>query len=75
MSKYDSNPVGLLHEMLAVQGDVPRFVLVEESGPPHSLTFGYQVPLLPYFLYPTLLSLGCCWWFGGERAGQVHETS
>ena len=50
MSKYDSNPVGLLHEMLAVQGDVPRFVLVEESGPRHSITFGYQVPLYKIFL-------------------------
>ena len=61
MAKYDSNPVGLLHEMLVDRGDAPRFVLVEESGPRHSLTFGYQVPLFNLFSYIPIRSLGYCW--------------
>ena len=42
MSKYD-NPVGLLYEMFVGHPLSPKFVLVEESGPGHSLTFVYQV--------------------------------
>ena len=45
MSKYYINPIGLLHEMFATYSSKPKFVLVEESGPGHSLTYGYQVPL------------------------------
>ena len=57
MSKYNSNPVGQLYEMFMNRSSSPKFVLVEESGPGHSLTFGYQVSLL--CLFSILLSFTC----------------
>ena len=62
MSKYD-NPVGLLYEMFVGHPLSPKFVLVEESGPGHSLTFAYQVrfpifiSLVSFYVYTCRLLL------------------
>ena len=60
MSKYNSNPVGQLYEMFMNHSSSPKFVLVEESGPGHSLTFGYQVSLLCLFSYSFIIYVFFC---------------
>ena len=62
MSTYHSNPVGLLYEMFVNHSSSPKFVLVEESGPGHSPTFGYQVSLLFvfYIFLFSYASVGYC---------------
>ena len=61
MSKY-ANPVGLLYEMFVGHPLSPKFVLVEESGPGHSLTFVYQVLSQFYLLglFFTYILVGYC---------------
>lgn len=66
MSNYYNNPVSCLYERFAQQVAKPRFILVEESGPSHAPTYGYQVPI-PLLSFSICSFLGSCARLSWER--------